>query len=275
MDEYRFFKNVTTNKAKNSSELVQNMQINKNNKAIFSMSMTKEQLKNETVCFPVGILIHSEDQMPRFFQRGKFSTFLYGMDINIELTPEIIRTDEDLRSLNPKDRECYFDGEKTLKYFRKYSMANCILECIADFSIKSCGGCSNELWQPVESENYCFKSMQRKYRCYYELLSNFYEFDAPSSENCSCLPTCDSQTFHMKYYYSYAKNSDELTINIRINPEDAILFRRYQQFSFSDVVSYVGGLLGLFAGISVLSIVEIIYFFTIRVFVNIFRMFWK
>lgn len=273
MDEYRYFKNVTTKMAKNSSELVQSLRLNKNNKALFSMSMVKEQLANETVCFPVGILIHSDDEMPRFFSRERFSLFQYGMDVNIELTPEIIKTDEDLRSLNPRDRECYFDGEKTLKYFKKYSKMNCVIECTADFAIKYCGGCSNDLWKPVEDENYCF-TKRESYKCFDEFFMNFLRYDAPSSENCSCLPTCDSETFHMNYYYSFAKNSDELIVNIRINPQDAILFRRYQQFTFSDIVSYVGGLLGLFAGISVLSIFEIIYFFTIRVFVNIFRILW-
>jgi len=53
--------------------------------------------------------------------------------------------------------------------------------------------------------------------------------------------------------------------------DDIVLFRRYQQFTFSDVVSYVGGLLGVFAGISMLSIVEFFYFFTIRLGVNLWR----
>ncbi|KAL7036627.1 hypothetical protein ACKWTF_008881 [Chironomus riparius] len=39
---------------------------------------------------------------------------------------------------------------------------------------------------------------------------------------------------------------------------------RYQQFKIVDFLSYVGGILGLFAGISVLSIVEFFYFFTLR-----------
>jgi len=272
MNEYRYFKNITSNIAKDSSKLIQNIRINKGNRAAFSIKMSKQQYINETVCYPLGFLIHKDNEFPRFVKRQKFSLFQYGMDINIELTPEIIKTDENLRKLNSKDRECYFDGERTLKFFRKYSKINCVIECMADFAIKYCGGCSNNLWKPVEDENYCFTKRQ-SYRCHDEFHINFLKFDAPSSENCSCLPTCDSETFHVKYFYSFAKNSDELTVNIEFNPDDAILFRRYQQYTFSDVVSYVGGLLGLFAGISVLSIIEIIYFFTFRVALNIFRIF--
>ena len=39
-----------------------------------------------------------------------------------------------------------------------------------------------------------------------------------------------------------------------------------QQFNEIDFFSYFGGLLGLFAGISVLSIVETVYWFTIQLF---------
>lgn len=40
---------------------------------------------------------------------------------------------------------------------------------------------------------------------------------------------------------------------------------RKKQFSNIDFISYCGGILGLFAGISLLSIIELFYFFTIRV----------
>jgi amiloride-sensitive sodium channel len=39
---------------------------------------------------------------------------------------------------------------------------------------------------------------------------------------------------------------------------------RFQPFKLVDFLSYVGGILGLFAGISVLSIVELFYYFTLK-----------
>jgi hypothetical protein len=44
-----------------------------------------------------------------------------------------------------------------------------------------------------------------------------------------------------------------------------------KQFNELDFLSFVGGILGLFAGFSALSFVELIYWFTIRVFVKNFR----
>lgn len=48
---------------------------------------------------------------------------------------------------------------------------------------------------------------------------------------------------------------------------------RYQPFKLVDFLSYVGGILGLFAGISVLSIVEVFYYFTIRILIDVWRYF--
>lgn len=42
-------------------------------------------------------------------------------------------------------------------------------------------------------------------------------------------------------------------------------FIRKQQYDIIDVLSYAGGLLGLFAGFSFLSFIELIYWFIIRV----------
>lgn len=46
---------------------------------------------------------------------------------------------------------------------------------------------------------------------------------------------------------------------------------RSENFGMSDFVAGCGGLLGLFMGISVLSILEIIYFFTIHLVLNVER----
>jgi amiloride-sensitive sodium channel len=192
----------------------------------------------------------------------------YGIDVTIEAIPKITKTDKILKKLSPNDRGCFFKGEKLLKYFKIYSVKNCITECLSNYSLQF-HNCFDDIWLPNENENYCYKINQSNYNEYFYV--KFFDLDIPSSPNCSCLPTCDSVTYHIKYFYKFSTESDEISINVRVNTEDAILFRRYQQFTFSDVVSYVGGLLGLFAGISMLSIVEIFYFFIIRVAVDVWR----
>lgn len=48
---------------------------------------------------------------------------------------------------------------------------------------------------------------------------------------------------------------------------------RHQPFTFIDFLAQAGGLLGLFVGASFLSVVEVFYFFTLRLFVNVCRHF--
>lgn len=43
-----------------------------------------------------------------------------------------------------------------------------------------------------------------------------------------------------------------------------LAMRMSAQFSLTDFISQCGGLLGLFMGVSILSIVEVIYYFTIK-----------
>jgi Amiloride-sensitive sodium channel len=50
-----------------------------------------------------------------------------------------------------------------------------------------------------------------------------------------------------------------------------IPLRRFRQFTFVDFLSYVGGLLGLFAGISALSFFEVFYFFIPRAITDVMR----
>ena len=55
------------------------------------------------------------------------------------ITIKSYRADDALRSFSPQLRNCYFEGEKPLKYFKTYSKALCQYECDANQSLKECG----------------------------------------------------------------------------------------------------------------------------------------
>lgn len=64
-------------------------------------------------------------------------------------------------------------------------------------------------------------------------------------------------------------HSSEVFFNFKEN--DIFTFIRKRQFTLIDFISSCGGILGLFAGISVLSIVELFYYFSIRIVVNAYK----
>jgi amiloride-sensitive sodium channel len=251
------------------------LQVTKNDYKEFQMIL-KNQIPKEGFkqCTLLAFLIHQPDLLPTFLSRNDFTELQYGTQLDVEITPEIIKTDMNLKKLSPNERGCYFDKEKKLKFFQIYSLQNCELECFANIIYQKCGCLPLTLpYNRAQKIPLC-----KSYGVYAQescasitraslLNSKYFSFD----QNCSCLPLCDSTTYHVKYYPEYFKNDDEISITIRMNTDDMILYRRYQQFTSSDVISYVGGLLGLFAGISMLSIVEFVYFFTLRLFVNVAR----
>jgi hypothetical protein len=83
---------------------------------------------------------------------------------------------------------------------------------------------------------------------------------------------------------------NETTLTFKFKDEEFYPMIRSQQFTLKDFLSYAGGLLGiravhwlivsrlsfesfqgLFMGVSVLSIVELVYFFTMRLATNLLR----
>jgi acid-sensing ion channel, other len=94
---------------------------------------------------------------------------------------------------------------------------------------------------------------------------------------CKCLPACNSidykvDSFEYRHDKIYNKwYLDDISISFQYRHSEHFPLMRYQEFKTKDFLSYVGGLLGLFAGVSMLSIIEFIYFFTLRIFTNVLR----
>lgn len=60
-------------------------------------------------------------------------------NILVSVKPNMMTTSGELRRLSPKYRQCYFDSERQLKFFKVYTQRNCELECISNFTQQRCG----------------------------------------------------------------------------------------------------------------------------------------
>lgn len=58
--------------------------------------------------------------------------------------------------------------------------------------------------------------------------------------------------------------NNPIFIWIQFGKSEYLAMKMSAQFGFTDFLSQCGGLLGLFMGVSILSIVEVIYYFTIK-----------
>jgi acid-sensing ion channel, other len=97
---------------------------------------------------------------------------------------------------------------------------------------------------------------------------------ASSQEACNCFPTCDSIVYTIKHQEEGTKSSDgkSSTLTIDFVEDEFIVYRRYASLGTVTLLSNIGGLLGLFLGLSALSVVEIFYFFVIKFISNLW---WK
>lgn len=82
--------------------------------------------------------IHPPDEPPMLLYKNNVSDFVGGKNLEVLITPSVIRSDESLKSLEPSDRSCYMEGERKLRFFKVYTRRNCEIECFSNYSLQSC-----------------------------------------------------------------------------------------------------------------------------------------
>ena len=95
--------------------------------------------------------------------------------------------------------------------------------------------------------------------------------DENSAENkaCNCLPECNSIEYEFQIDVVRMINESRTyhgTAVIYFSDDEFVAYRRYETFARVGLLANIGSLLGFFLGFSILSIVETFYFFTLRLF---------
>lgn len=97
------------------------------------------------------ILLHTPGEIPRV-SRQYFRVPLR-QEVVVSVKPNMITTSEGLADYAPERRQCYFNDERNLQFFKVYTQSNCELECLANFTLR---------------ENLKFKSLYPKVKIYSE-----------------------------------------------------------------------------------------------------------
>ncbi|XP_055308679.1 pickpocket protein 28-like isoform X2 [Sitodiplosis mosellana] len=199
----------------------------------------------------------------------------------VEIIPSVITATEVVRDFEPHQRKCFYSFDRPLRFFKIYTKINCEEECLANFTriecgcvkfssprdkhTKICGGASVK----------CYKLAKRKLFT----SSNGKAF----YDKCNCLPSCTyvgydaviSRTdIDLETLKQISKRFSEefcLTTSIlrfkSLRSLNVKSMNRKELYTFTtDFLAVCGGLLGLFLGVSVLSIFELIYYLTLRLF---------
>lgn len=82
------------------------------------------------------ILLHTPGEIPRVSKQ--YFRVPLNQEVVVSVKPNMITTSEGLIGYAPDRRQCYFNDERQLKFFKVYTQSNCELECLANYTLGIC-----------------------------------------------------------------------------------------------------------------------------------------
>ncbi|KAJ3646109.1 hypothetical protein Zmor_023713 [Zophobas morio] len=234
------------------------------------------------------VMLHTPMTIPR--PSKKYFRVPLDQSVMGAIEPVMITTSSRVKTYNYERRKCFLSNERQLRYFKNYTASNCNLECLTNYTLDVCG-CVN-FYMPRENgtkicgtgQVECMKSRESRLRKFYlttkiENPGYLKEFD------CNCLPLCTDLTYEVaisQINYEWKKrafaqrrlpgvrvNSHVSALTLFFKSDGFITSERNELYGPIDFISNFGGLLGLFTGFSVLSLMEFFYFLSIRIICNV------
>lgn len=115
----------------------------------------------------------------------------YNDDNQLVLNVREQRVDENLRRYRPEKRQCYFDNERKLQFYRQYTKDNCFNECLINYTLNTCGCVKFSMLRRKDTQICNVTKLQ----CYLNALSDWPNNDEASATSefpCNCLPPCNA-----------------------------------------------------------------------------------
>ncbi|KAM7360671.1 pickpocket 15 [Cochliomyia hominivorax] len=224
---------------------------------------------------PTQISIMNEEDVPHDALPGsKIEANKAGQDKTFQIFMQTMINDPDVRDIAPSFRQCRFPDELLDDTaYRAYSFSTCFVDCLRVYQMKECN-CSIFSVMPEDSFKHRDCDLDG-IRCLEKLIlvrpdgRNLLPW-AKSKYTCSCLPSCTESDFKVVFDYQEKinKSNPYLTISVTMPEFATERYRRQALRTRLDVVVTIGGILGLFLGASILSGIEFLYYFTLRLWNN-------
>ena len=223
------------------------------------------------------MLLHHPLEFPRVKEKGiAVST---GGETYVSVSAEVVQTSSDTESISPDKRNCFFSHEKTLLHFDKYSKPRCEIECEIVHTVKNCG-CA---WYYLPGNHTACLSSQSD--CVHRTVVSKPVLSCKKG----CLPSCDeiiydasvsSGKFPIKdpndveILARVTERDQEATLNgakwyvegflgvvhVYFKDDTVTKYSRSLRYTTIDLISSIGGSVGLCLGFSLVSLVELAYF---------------
>ncbi|XP_045479399.1 pickpocket protein 28-like [Harmonia axyridis] len=233
--------------------------------------------------------------LPSTIPRPNQVSFTAGFDevSSVAIKVDMTTTTKEVKNYSPAKRKCYFREERKLKYFKFYSQSNCDMECWTNYTIQECG-CVH-FYMPRDkntticklSEVQCLHNAQDSYAL--SIFPMEYRHGEITKgkldKNCNCLPSCadinylteiskskwswgNAQGIHARYFKKYSKEYHASAVRVFFKTSQFFATEKSELYGATSFLSNAGGILGLFLGFSSVSLVELIYFSSIKLIEN-------
>ncbi|XP_059618986.1 sodium channel protein Nach isoform X2 [Phlebotomus argentipes] len=189
-----------------------------------------------------------------------------------QITMKNIENDPETRDVNVAQRSCRYPDENILDVHESYSYSACSVQCRKDAQLKICN-CTSHLMPNVSPHLHCNISGLKCLNEHYEELSIVipkWSSHGRKGVVCDCLPSCTEIDVSIVHDSKNKGGNHQAVAQVEIELS-ALPTERYKRNVVRgrlDLVVSMGGTTGLFVGASLLSFVEILYYFTIRPYGN-------
>ncbi|XP_055321190.1 pickpocket protein 28-like [Sitodiplosis mosellana] len=221
------------------------------------------------------VTFHPPQEGPQIWE--KFFHISPGKSAIFTINPNVIETSQAVLRYSPDIRQCYYKSERLLRFYRHYTQRNCEVECLANFTLAQCGCIEFSMSRSNETK-ICGPG---KISCCSDASQEV--FTSGAFDKCKCLPSCSTISYDAvatqgdydlssawsksKYQTKFSfDNSTFSRLVIFFKEEMFIPMKRTEFYSLSSFLASSGGLFGLFLGASLLSFIELIYYFSFRIF---------
>ncbi|XP_054725313.1 pickpocket protein 28 [Anastrepha obliqua] len=241
------------------------------------------------------VSLHSPDDVP--LVSNQFVRIPMSKEVLIAVKPNMITTSSGIADYPPQRRQCFLKNERTLKFFKVYTQNNCALECLTNLTLAKCGcvkfSMPRTLDMPVCGENkiFCYDKAEdilllREFR--QGLKESRLEY--LGTTECNCLPACTSLIYNTEIsqgnfdldemlkaandtsFYEEFPGSQMSRLSIYFKERQFITSKRSELYGRTDFLANCGGIFGLFMGFSMLSLVELFYHISLRLWNNLHRL---
>lgn len=149
------------------------------------------------------VILHQPHEIPTIFHNYQH----LGLELRhiIAVKVWVDTTDESLAAYPTKTRKCFYRNERKLLYFKGYTKEQCISECFANYTLKTCG-CMRFSMPRGQHIPVCGLDRAKCLTDVVQTWAESKEFNRKNSVLCNCLPECH----RINYDLSWINDADTI-----------------------------------------------------------------